>query len=473
MASNSLSKSPSISSSRIVGSSIAPCDKIDIKITDVEWIDSYANVCQQNKKIQDWIVWKGSKSTTTTQVNPDEFFYQDCSDKPAVYFINKSNATGHKTIKLNVVLKTICGSKLPISVSGSEAKLIISFNNKEFTSKDFNLPLKDSETTVTFEFSIDQICWLKSPIFSLEYNNNGTPIRKNNIFSEKIPLEAFVLYEEPASFYQSGVWSEALRFLFEKTNINNDSQKEQSLEKITQYLHSQHGVRYDIYSGGEWFTILGIPNSSFSLMGYLKKEAAKEEIIDPNKKGPDKFNRVEKEIVSASIQHFNIVNCHDQAAAVSVLSGALGIKTELLVINNFGYINGTKLVGIDDSFDFVPTLPPDVCNNPFFANRNYSPLRIFNFKLKKINGYDSIVDNDDLDRSGFGHHVVCAFLSNNKTRSDYINDLNQYEKDVLIYDACAGPTFGLDLDQYTKKAIDYNYRPNPTQMFEKNIKMVI
>lgn len=208
-------------------------------------------------------------------------------------------------------------------------------------------------------------------------------------------------------------------------------------------------------------------------MGYLKKEAAKEEIIDPNKKGPDKFNRVEKEIVSASIQHFNIVNCHDQAAAVSVLSGALGIKTELLVINNFGYINGTKLVGIDDSFDFVPTLPPDVCNNPFFANRNYSPLRIFNFKLKKINGYDSIVDNDDLDRSGFGHHVVCAFLSNNKTRSDYINDLNQYEKDVLIYDACAGPTFGLDLDQYTKKAIDYNYRPNPTQMFEKNIKMVI
>ena len=465
MASNSLSKSPSISSSRIVGSSIAPCDKIDIKITDVEWIDSYAYVCQQNKKIQDWIAWKDSKSTTTTQVNPDEFFYQDCSDKPAVYFINKSNATGHKTIKLNVVLKTICGSKLPISVSGSEAKLIISFNNKEFTSKDFNLPLKDSETTVTFEFSIDQICWLKSPIFSLEYNDNGTPIRKNNIFSEKIPLEAFVLYEEPASFYKSGVWSEALRFLFEKTNINNDSQKEQSLEKITRYLHSQHGVRYDIYSGRELFASLGIPNSSFSLMEYLKKEAPLQEIAVSNT--PDKFNRVEKEIVNTSIQHFNIVNCHDQAAAVSVLSGALGIKTELLVINNFGYINETKLVGIDKSFDFIrsTSLPLDTCNNPFFADPNYSPLKIVN-GVKDIN-------HNNLPRSKFGHHVVCAFLSNNKTRSDYTNDLNQYEKDVLIYDACAGPTLGLDFDQYTKKAIDYNYRPNPTQMFEINIKMVI
>ena len=469
MASNSLSKSPSISSSRIVGSSIAPCDKIDIKITDVEWIDSYANVCQQNKKIQDWIAWKDSKSTTTTQVNPDEFFYQNCSDKPAVYFINKSNATGHKTIKLNVVLKTICGSKLPISVSGSEAKLIISFNNKEFTSKDFNLPLKDSETTVTFEFSIDQICWLKSPIFSLEYNDNGTPIRKNNIFSEKIPLEAFVLYEEPASFYQSGVWSEALRFLFEKTNINNDSQKEQSLEKITQYLHSQHGVRYDIYSGAPSFADLN--GKSFGLISYLKKEAALQEKAVSNT--PDKFNRVEKKIVSASIQHFNIVNCHDQAAAISVLSGALGIKTELLFIAPFGYIKETKLVGIDDSFDFIPTSPPDVCNNPFFANIDCSPLRIFNFKLKKINGRDRIVDNDDLDRSGFGNHVVCAFLSNNKTRSDYTNDLNQYEKDVLIYDACAGPTLGLDLDQYTKKAIDYNYKPDPNEMFEINIKMVI
>ena len=455
MASNSLSKSPSISSSRIVGSSIAPCDKIDIKITDVEWVDSYANVCQQNKKIQDWIAWKGSKSTTTTQVNPDEFFYQDCSDKPAVYFINKSNATGHKTIKLKVVLKTICGSKLPISVSGSEAKLIISFNNKEFTSKDFNLPLKDSETTVTFEFSIDQICWLKSPIFSLEYNDNGTPIRKNNIFSEKIPLEAFVLYEEPASFYQSGVWSEALRFLFEKTNINNDSQKEKSLEKITQYLHSQHGVRYDIHSGGTYFTVL-VNKFGFSLMRYLKKKTDFE-IKNTNSSFPDIYGRTDIRRVKTQPQppllqppfmDFNIVNCYDQAAAINTLSGALGIKTEFLFINPFGYIKETKLVGIDDSFDFIPTSPPDECNNPFFANPGAPPLRIVNGFIDTIFSY--------LPRSSFDNHAVCAFLSNNKTYSDYTNDLNQYEKDVLIYDACAGPILGLDFDQYTKKAVDYD-----------------
>ena len=442
MVSNSLNKSASISSSRIVGSSIAPCDKIDIKITDVEWIDSYANVCQQNNQIQDWIAWKDSKSTTTTQVNPDEFFYQDCSDKPAVYFINKSNATGHKTIKLKVVLKTICGSKLPISVSGSEAKLIISFNNKEFTSKDFNLPLKDSETTVTFEFSIDQICWLKSPIFSLEYNDNGTPIRKNNIFSEKIPLEAFVLYEEPASFYQSGVWSEALRFLFEKTNINNDSQKEESLEKITRYLHSQHGVRYEIYGGQPSF----FRDNNFSLMSYLKKKANFKFISTGS---PDKYGRTYKfKCLTLSFEDFNIVNCYDQAAAISVLSGAVGIKTEFLYIDPFGYIKETKLVGIDRSFDFIPISPPDECNNPFFENSNYSPLRI-------VNGFIDIIF-DYLPRSAFSNHAVCAFLSNNKTYSDYANDLNQYEKDVLIYDACAGPILGLNFSQYKSTAVAYN-----------------
>ena len=443
MASNSLSKSASISSSRIVGSSIAPCDKIDIKITDVEWIDSYANVCQQNKKIQDRIVWKDSKSTTTTQVNPDEFFYQDCSDKPAVYFINKSNATGHETIKLKVVLKTICGSKLPISVSGSEAKLIISFNNKEFTSKDFNLPLKDSETTVTFEFSIDQICWLKSPIFSLEYNNNGTPIRKNNIFSEKIPLEAFVLYEEPASFYQSGVWSEALRFLFEKTNINNDSQKEKSLEKITQYLHSQHGVRYDIYGGSPFFYIFD--TKKFSLISYLKKKT----IVNLYETGyPDKYGRTHKyKDLTPSFENFNIVNCYDQAAAISVLSGTLGIKTEFLYLEPFGYIKKTKLVGIDKSFDFVPPASEsDNCNNPFFADPKYSPLRI-------VDGFVDI-NHNNLSRSGFGNHAVCGFLSNDKTYSYNDYKYLQYKHDVLIYDACAGPILGLGFYSYILTAVD-------------------
>ena len=450
MASNSLSKSPSISSSRIVGSSIAPCDKIDIKITDVEWVDSYANVCQKNIQIQDWIAWKDSKSTTTTQVNPDEFFYQNCSDKPAVYFINKSNATGHKTIKLNVVLKTICGSKLPISVSGSEAKLIISFNNKEFTSKDFNLPLKDSETTVTFEFSIDQICWLKSPIFSLEYNDNGTPIRKNNIFSEKIPLEAFVLYEEPASFYQSGVWSEALRFLFEKTNINNDSHKEESLEKITQYLHSQHGVRYDNFYGMSAFFSFDSSNPfnvipKFNLMSFLKKKAMYEMTSNNS---PDQFGRTLIDIISISdFKDYNIVNCFDQASAVIVLSGSLGIKTELLILYPFGYINETKLVGIDKSFDFVPPASEsDNCNNPFFADPKYSPLRI-------VDGFVDINYNK-LPRSYFLQHAVCGFLSNNKTLSDYANDLTQYVKDVLIYDACAGPKSGSDFNQYKFDAVE-------------------
>ncbi|PXY94021.1 hypothetical protein DKK76_11410, partial [Frischella perrara] len=276
----------------------------------------------------------------------------------------------------------------------------------------------------------------------------GTHIRKNNIFSEKIPLEAFVLYEEPASFYQTGVWSEALRFLFQKTNINininNDSQKEKSLEKITQYLHSQHGVRYDIYQGSSWF--YRRTEGKFSLMRYLKKKAKFKYInIDP----PDIYGRTFKRLDSTkSFENCNIVNCYDQAAAINVLAGALGIKTEFLYIDPFGYIKETKLVGIDDSFDFIPASPPDECNNPFFANPIKSPLRIVNGFIDTIFSY--------LPRSRFSNHAVCAFLSNNKTYSDYANDLNQYEKDVLIYDACAGPILGLNFSQYKSTAVAYN-----------------
>ncbi|PXY94014.1 hypothetical protein DKK76_11450, partial [Frischella perrara] len=289
----------------------------------------------------------------------------------------------------------------------------------------------------------------------------GTPIRKNNIFSEKIPLEAFVLYEEPASFYQSGVWSEALRFLFEKTNINNDSQEEESLEKITQYLHSQHGVRYDIVKGTPYFADLLSDKFSFSLMRYLKKKTNFE---IKNTGLPDIYGRTDIKRVKlqrqVSFTDFNIVNCYDQAAAINVLAGALGIKTEFLFIEPFGYIKETKLVGIDDSFDFIPTSPPDECNNPFFADPYNSPLRI-------VNGFEDI-NHDNLPRSGFGNHAVCAFLSKNKTYSDYANDRNQYEKDVLIYDACAGPILGLNFSQYKSTAVAYN-SSNPIYITIKRI----
>ncbi|PXY94019.1 hypothetical protein DKK76_11420, partial [Frischella perrara] len=277
----------------------------------------------------------------------------------------------------------------------------------------------------------------------------GTPIRKNNIFSEKIPLEAFVLYEEPASFYQSGVWSEALRFLFQKTNINNDSQKEQSLEKITQYLHSQHGVRYDIVRGVSTF-LAPTDDFNFLLMNYLKKKAMYE-IESDNL--PDTYGRTEiKKKQIYVLKDYNIVNCFDQACAVIVLSGALGIKTELLSIFPFGYMKLTKLVGIDKSFDFIPpAFESDNCDNPFFGRKIYSPLRIVNGKS----------DNNGLKRSAFYRHAVCAFLSNNKTSSDYRNNQNQYKKDILIYDACAGPKLGLNFNEFIKKGAEYKASSPP------------
>ncbi|SCC07435.1 hypothetical protein [Gilliamella intestini] len=72
---------------------------------------------------------------------------------------------------------------------------------------------------------------------------------KNSLFSEKIPLEAFVLYDEPAKFYKKGVWVEVLRFLFKNTDINNDQDTVVSARKITKYCHSEHGVVYEAVNG--------------------------------------------------------------------------------------------------------------------------------------------------------------------------------------------------------------------------------
>ncbi|SCC07398.1 hypothetical protein [Gilliamella intestini] len=337
---------PSIGSGRIVGSSTIPCDKVDIKITEVEWLESYTRVCQQDKPIANWKVWKSSTSMTTTQVNSDDFFYQDCSDNPAVYFIRSSSMANHKKIKLKVRLKTVCGSALPISTSGNKAKLILSFGNKKFISNEFSLPAKDDEESVILEGNIDQISWLISPTFSLEYEDNDTAMTKNSLFSEKIPLEAFVLYDEPAKFYKKGVWVEVLRFLFKNTDINNDQDTVVSAGKIAKYCHSEHGMVYEAVNGkSSYFSFdFHIPyfmdesnKGEFELRGYLSKT---------------------KYGLFGSTKKKNIVNCYDQAAAVQSLCGALGIISKWIYMKPVGYIKTTNLVGIGS------------CNNPFYKSNN-------------------------------------------------------------------------------------------------------
>lgn len=111
------------------------------------------------------------------------------------------------------------------------------------------------------------------------------------------------------------------------------------------------------------------------------------------------------------------VNCYDQAAGVTVCSRLLGILSEYIFMQPFGYILATDLVGIGQ------------CNNPFYPNC----AAPYNIALLGTGGVTDLVSPN---RTAFGNH---AFVRLNSK----------------IYDACAGPHVGTEtLIQYATAAID-------------------
>ncbi|KAG6826075.1 hypothetical protein H0H92_001221 [Tricholoma furcatifolium] len=123
----------------------------------------------------------------------------------------------------------------------------------------------------------------------------------------------------------------------------------------------------------------------------------------------------------------NIVNCMDQNAAVQLgLTLQYPTGTTWLFMQDFGFINTTRLVGIRTDL-----------NNPFYANPNiadpYSPT-------------GPLLAPTNPNRTRFGCHV---FLGNS-TPNPWT-----YGSDDGIYDACSGPAIGdRNLQQYIDFAID-------------------
>jgi hypothetical protein len=104
-----------------------------------------------------------------------------------------------------------------------------------------------------------------------------------------------------------------------------------------------------------------------------------------------------------------LCNCYDQASAVQVLVGALGVQVAWCFLEPFGYIKPTNLVGVG------------LCNNPFFGTE----------ERKKMVPWDSP------DRGGFGNH---AFARTGGSK---------------ILDACGGPHTGSETsEQYVDASID-------------------
>jgi hypothetical protein len=216
--------------------------------------------------------------------------------------------------------------------------------------------------------------------------------------SFKIPetsrLEVFVIYDKPATYYQDdkGVWVEALRLMFKKAKVAGLDKPEKISARVTGYCHSEHGMRYDTVNGEPWFGVEHDGNGHFRLMQYIKKQSTQAKLMG---------------------RMLNTVNCYDQAAAVQVFCGCLGVEVKWMFVMPFGYIKTTNLVGVG------------MCNNPFFDNSSYSNAPVMSLVLKG-------------GRSSFGNHAFVKVVTGEDIR-----------------DACAGPHVGTEnLNAYLRGSID-------------------
>ncbi|KAG6819035.1 hypothetical protein H0H93_016065 [Arthromyces matolae] len=118
-----------------------------------------------------------------------------------------------------------------------------------------------------------------------------------------------------------------------------------------------------------------------------------------------------------------IVNCTDQAAMLELSCGLNAKTTSWLVLQPYGYINTTHLVGWINAAN----VPYNV-NNPFFQE----------------NVNRALVAVNDPYRTSFGYH---AFNAERRTWTSNSN--------WGIYDACAGPHEGTEnYTEYVRNAID-------------------
>ena len=177
--------------------------------------------------------------------------------------------------------------------------------------------------------------------YNLKWNTSAL---NNDAFSDHRFQQSFnhVLYAifgEPLLPWKSNpygddqnAWTNALEFAIAKTGAKGKATKAAALAEITQYLHSDYGLRYDTEPVAFNFA-QRMEGGAFNLSGYLTKAV---------------------QLPSQPVFLKDEVNCYDQAGALVSLGCLLGINVKYKYMSKFGYINPTALV------DLL------VCNNPFY-----------------------------------------------------------------------------------------------------------
>jgi hypothetical protein len=181
----------------------------------------------------------------------------------------------------------------------------------------------------------------------------------------KTRMEIFWIYGPPGKMFKRGVWIEVLRRLH--LECGGLKTRMEVIRRIINYCHTGTGLRYDSFIQACYYSERS-SGGVFNLKAWLART-------------------------------YPFCNCFDQAGAVQVLSGALGIEVEWTRMEPFGYINETSLVGRGQ------------CNNPSFLDSVSS----------------EILPRDDSQRGFFGHHAFCIWQNSGMN---------------IVLDATAGPHLG-------------------------------
>jgi|GEM_PF-5194260 len=243
------------------------------------------------------------------------------------------------------------------NVSGN-GKLLTNFLGLNFEG---SIPLSSGTHTVeaTLQNPESGLMWYKGNC-SWGVEGGGVCVLSGSVF-----LEMFFVFDDPSAFdffKSTGVWAEALRYLF--TNNSAFARETVPQDAVVKVTQTCFGIRYHKYEITQGEARYGGATGTFELNRYMAPS-------------------------------YGFVNCYDQSYAVTVFCGALGIDVPGLYLRPFGYINTTNLVGWGN------------CNNPFPSGKFNTVVRSGITGVRPENFLQ--VGINDPDRSGFGNHMFCEF----------------------------------------------------------------
>jgi len=396
--------------------------RFELKIKVIEFTWKSGILVARNGGLIDTPHWTEQDSPIIPEEDKEEIqHYGSGSKRPGVYLIrNKGADTAEVKINIHLIDPNgeVVGKKYKLYCDFCDLKMQ-SVDSFTMTSGTHTVTMKITNLPDTLQHYEGKAIFTATP--EDKYGRDPGKIENNPL------LEVFVIYDNPMTFYTKGVWVEALRLVFKKAGVTGLYEPKSISAKVTEYCHSGHGMTYDTKFGASRFieSITKTQNlgGEFCLRNYIEK-----------------------------ISRFgdNILNCYDSAAAVQTLCGALGVKTQWIFQEPFGYIKKSNLVGVG------------LCNNPFFKKSTYSPEPLF------PENPPTWKDANNLKRSFFARHAFVAgvFIAGKKPEHDICDN---------IYDACAKPHIGdKNLEKYFIESIDIDieiklFSNEPLTETERNI----